>query len=260
MTTLTDILDPEALERQIGDRLITRRRLAGSDIVVLNYTAKATYKNLWTTETRRCRGLVVDGDQKVLARPFEKFFDVSVTSQAPDTSVVVTEKLDGSLGVLYPGPEGLAITTRGDPNGWQSSAATTLWRERYHGFTAPEGVTLLFEIILPENRVVIDYGKRRDLVLLAAIDIATGQDVPLPVDWDGPSVKRYRGSDGTLAELVARAERSGNREGFVLFWPAEGIRAKVKLVEYRRLHRIIFATSTNSIWESLATGGDPVAV
>ena len=259
VTKLADILDPEALERQIADRLITRRRLAGSDIVVLNYTAKATYKNLWTTETRRCRGLVVGGDETVLARPFEKFFDLSVTSTAMDAPFVVTEKLDGSLGVLYPGPDGPTITTRGDPNGWQSAAATDLWRGRYDDFEPPEGVTLLFEIILPENRVVIDYGEHRELVALAAIDIASGRDVDLPGNWDGPVAGRLDASDATLAELVARAERDGNREGFVLFWPAEGIRAKVKLAEYRRVHRMVFATSTRSIWESLATGGDPVA-
>lgn len=259
VTKLADLLDLGALERQIGDRLITRRRLAGCDIAVLNYTAKATYRNLWTTETRRCRGLVVDGDETVLARPFEKFFDLSVTRPAPNAPFVVTEKLDGSLGILYPGPDGLAVTTRGDPNGWQSSAATALWRERHDGFAPPEGVTLLFEIILPENRVVIDYGTRRDLVLLAAIDIASGLDVPLPVGWDGPVVERIDASDGALDELMARSKLGENKEGFVLFWPAEGVRAKVKLAEYRRLHRMIFATSTKSIWQSLAAGRDPLA-
>jgi len=64
-TKLADVLDPDALEHQIKNGFITMRQLHGSDIAVLNYTAKATYKGHWTTETRRCRGLVVNGDGAV---------------------------------------------------------------------------------------------------------------------------------------------------------------------------------------------------
>jgi len=258
-TKLADVLDPDALEHQIKNGFITMRQLHGSDIAVLNYTAKATYKGHWTTETRRCRGLVVNGDGAVLARPFEKFFDITMTKASLDDPFVVTEKFDGSLGILYTGPAGTAITTRGDPNSWQSKLATELWRERYEGFEPPGGVTLLFEIILPENKVVVDYGERRDLVLLAAIDNATGRDVDLPDNWEGPAVSRFYPSRSALDELVAGAARDKNREGFVLYWPDSGTRAKLKLAEYTRIHRMIFFTSTKSIWESLAHGVDPVA-
>ena len=258
MTHLADILDTAALEAQIAAGLITRRVLVGSDIAVYNYTARAAFSGTWSTETRRCRGLVADGAGRVLARPFEKFFDISM-SEIPDGECLVTEKVDGSLGILYQGPDGLAITTRGDPNGWQSRAATALFNERYGGYIPPAGVTLLFEIVLPENRVVIDYGDRRDLVALAAIDIDSGRDVDLPDNWSGPTVERFDASSGSFDELVRQAEQEQDREGFVLHWPETGLRAKVKLADYLRRHRLIFATSTKTIWEALAAGRDPVA-
>ena len=45
----------------------------------------------------------------------------------------------------------------------------------------------------------------------------------------------------------------------MLYWPKEGLRAKVKLSQYRRLHQMIFGTSTKAIWELLVAGQDPLA-
>jgi putative RNA ligase len=194
----------------------------------------------------------------VLARPFEKFFDLAQIEVPQDSHFTVTEKVDGSLGILYPTANGWRITTRGDPNGWQSTAATELWNERYRDFVPPDGVTMLFEIVLPENRIVVDYGDRRELVALTAIDMATGRDTEVPEAFPGPRVAILDNLTG-LDVLVAEAEKTGNQEGFVLYWPQEGLRAKVKLSEYRRLHQMIFGTSTKAIWELLAAGQDPLA-
>ncbi len=142
MTDVAEILDPAALEVQIAGGLITRRRLAGTSIVVYNYTARAASKNLWTVETVHCRGLVVDeASGVVLARPFAKFFDLEHTSVPAGGPMVASEKVDGSLGILYRRSDGWAITTRGDPNSWQAGAATELWRNRHGSVTPPDGVT-----------------------------------------------------------------------------------------------------------------------
>ena len=255
---LRDVLDVCALDALIAEGYITRRTLAGSWISVYNYTAKAAYKGVWTPETRRCRGLVVGEGGRILARPFEKFFDLSKTDEVPTSGPIeVSEKWDGSLGILYERADGWAITTRGDPNSWQSEVATILFRERHERFAPPDGVTLLFEIVLAENHIVVDYGGLRELVLLAAIDIETGRDVELPGDWPGAVAERQDASGGRLECLFAEAEATGNREGFVVRWPESGLRAKVKFGEYRQRHRMIFCTSTKTVWETLAAGLDP---
>ena len=48
-------------------------------------------------------------------------------------------------------------------------------------------------------------------------------------------------------------------EGFVLRWP-DGTRAKVKLDDYVRLHRLMFGTSTKTVWAALRAGETPEAL
>lgn len=49
------------------------------------------------------------------------------------------------------------------------------------------------EIIYPENRIVLDYAGLDDLVLLGAVEIATGRSFgPEAVaDWPGPVVETF---------------------------------------------------------------------
>lgn len=261
-TTIDQVLDLTKLEQDVATRLVTKRYLAGTSVAVFNYTARAVALGAWTTEHRRCRGLVVDeATGEVLARPFEKFFDLAHTETAVASGMTMeaSEKIDGSLGILFRRPDAkLALTTRGDPNSPQAKAASVLWHERYGDVEPPDGVTWLFEIILPENRIVVDYGERRDLVALAAIDIDTGRDLGLPHPWPGPVAERFDVSDGTIAERLAEMARAGNAEGLVVHWPDVDLRAKVKLPEYVERHRLIFGTSTRTVFDALVAGHDPV--
>jgi RNA ligase len=131
VTHISELMKEDALEDQIAQGLITRRYLAGTGISVLNYTSRAVFSGHWTQETRRSRGLVVDSGRRVLARPFEKFFDLSQIEVPAGSQFTVTEKIEGSLGILFASPNGWRITTWGDPNGWHSTAATDLWHERF---------------------------------------------------------------------------------------------------------------------------------
>jgi len=62
----------------------------------------------------------------------------------------------------------------------------------YSAWTPPTGHTVLFEIIYPENRIVVDYGEMEDLVLLGAVHTATGGSLaPRQVGWPGPVVETF---------------------------------------------------------------------
>ena len=52
----------------------------------------------------------------------------------------------------------------------QATRATDLYRRKYTEFRPNPGLTYLFEIIYPGNRIVVDYGATEDLILLAVID------------------------------------------------------------------------------------------
>ena len=99
----------------------------------------------------------------------------------------VTAKLDGSLGIAYTHPEGdVRLATRGSLASGQAIEATRIWHEKYRHVAIPEGVTPLFEIIYPDNRIVLDYGEMRDLVLIALIDTETGADIDPRRPGHGP--------------------------------------------------------------------------
>jgi RNA ligase len=242
--------DRERLDALVVDGWLRSQRHPDADLWIYNYTEKTQYENNWTSETLVCRGLILDESGDVVARPFSKFFNYG-TAQAPSAPAepfVVMEKIDGSLGILYY-LDGLPwITTRGNFTSKQAMEGTAMIRD--HELERVDGVTSLFEIVYPGNRIVVDYGDRRDLILLAAICNETGVDKPLP-RYSGPVVRHYGQVD--LDSLAA--EEEPNREGFVVAFQS-GLRVKIKFAEYLRLHKIVTEVSARMIWESMRDGDD----
>lgn len=252
---LSDLMDLGRLQAVVDEGLVTDRRHGG--LRILNYTNKATYSEAWDEVTTLCRGLVVDDRGEVVARPFPKFFGV----QEPHAPAIpagcamhVTEKLDGSLGIAYRHDGQTWITTRGRLDSPQGRQGTEIWRERYASVRFGPDITPLFEVIYPENRVLVDYGTTRDLVLLAVIDIATGADLPLDaIDWPGPvaAVRRF----GSVDEIIAGAEEDSDdalTEGFVARFDTGGsgphLRVKVKSGRYVDLHRLKYGLNARRVW------------
>lgn len=256
MPTLADLFDADALDAALDGGYVRVQRHPTDSFSIYNYTEKAQYENVWTPVTLACRGLIVAGDGTVVARPLPKFFNygqVGMPALDPTAPVHVTDKADGSLGVIYPAADGWAVATRGSFASDQAVHATSVLRARYPDFAPPARLTVLVEIIYPANRIVIDYGGLDDLVLLGAVDIGTGRThgpdaVP---DWPGPVIDRLE--HATLADALAAPPRA-NREGVVVWFPANDIRVKIKYDEYVRLHRIVTGLNARSIWEALVAG------
>jgi RNA ligase len=237
------------------------------DLTIYNYTSLCQISRAWTPVTSACRGLIVGPDGKVLARPFPKFFNYGEIDVLPhfatSTPPVVTDKMDGSLGVIYKRPDGrYAVSTRGSFASDQALWASRWLAEEMPNFTQPEGVTTLVEIIYPENRIVVDYGDRAELVLLGAIDIATGADIHIgDISWwpGARTMQHLNLGDVHDVRDYALSDDKEEDEGVVAVWYRPGepsFRLKVKHPEYVRLHRIITGINTKRIWEVLSDGGD----
>lgn len=228
-------------------------------LAILNYTEKAQYEGHWTQATLRSRGLIFNLEtMEIVARPFPKFFNWNQSEAVnPGGPVRVQEKMDGSLGILYPEDSTgeYAIATRGSFGSEQALHATRVLRTKYADFEPYDGYTYLFEIIYPENRIVVDYGDMDDLVLLDVIDNETGMSALGSIrelgHWDGPVTLTFSYSS---LEEVLQAPYSGD-EGFVVYYKTTGERVKVKHEEYVRLHRLITGVNERRIWEILSTGG-----
>lgn len=261
MSVLADIFDTDALAAALDGGYVRVQQHPALPLSIYNYTEKAQYEGVWTPVTLACRGLIVASDGTVVARPLPKFFNYG-TADAPVVDATapahVTDKADGSLGIIYASPDGsgYAVATRGSFASDQALHATALLRSRYGSFVPPAGFTVLVEIIFPANRIVVDYDGLDDLMLLGAVEIATGRTsgpeaVP---SWPGPVVARF--DHATLADALAAPPRPG-REGFVVWFPSSDVRIKIKYDEYVRLHRIVTGLNARVVWAAL-TGGSSI--
>lgn len=225
------------------------------DLRIINYTEKAQYDNEWNTVTAQCRGLIVNSAGTVVARPFDKFLNYGQNPNDKllmDQRVIATDKMDGSLGILwsYQGEQGIA--TRGSFASEQAVFATALWKAKY-GFPIAPDWTYLFEIIYPQNRIVLNYGDMSDLILLGVRDIEEGS-VLLPEDvvtWKGPRTQTFPYK--TLREALEAPQRP-NAEGLVLYFPDQNYRIKLKQADYVALHKIVTGLTKRRIWENMKEG------
>lgn len=250
MMLLSDVLSIPALEKELEAGYVKRVVHPAFPYAILNYTDKCQYEGRWNDVTRVCRGLIYDyNTNEVIARGPEKFFNhgqPGAAAIALDDWVHVADKADGSLGIAYQTPEGdWAIATRGSFTSDQALHATANLTPKDIG--PVEGYTEVFEIVYPENRVVVDYGDRDELVYLGLVHKETGRFFPTPVQgYFG--VKSY-------ADALAMPPRK-NAEGLVLTRISDGAMVKVKQEDYLRLHKAIFGLSARKLWEILVRGED----
>lgn len=271
MVQLADILNTFALEEHIKAGNVSARQNDSGTLTILNYTAQCQYDRNWDNVTIKCRGLIYDNATgEVVARPFPKFFnwDESGTPYPPAGPALRMEKMDGSLGILYANDYdngeamGECIATRGSFNSEQAGWATEFYwsvvmdqiNNTGEAFSALEGKTYLFEIIYPENRIVVDYGEYKGLVLLDVIDNETGfSDTDEFDNCNWPDKVRrvpVPGFDSGQAVDIPDGD-----EGFVYLWPTRNFRTKMKSAEYVRIHRLVSGLTVKSIWQHLVNGG-----
>jgi len=234
-------------------------------LTIWNYTEKVQYESLWDEITLQCRGLVTDGSGQIVARPFRKFFNIEEKKHTPTEKFEVFEKMDGSLGIVFLWEGKAVYATRGSFTSEQAIWMAD-WGDRYNfSEILVDGYTYLFEIIYPENRIVVDYGGVSRLVLLAAIKTDTGEEIlrddssTFEIYWGEPAtfkgwdlVKKY---DTISNYNLLKGMVKNNQEGFVVRF-SNGDRVKIKGEEYLRLHRIMTNLSTTAVWEVLSNGGD----
>lgn len=236
-------------------------------IAIYNYSRICQYEKKWDEFTKMCRGLILDNEGNVLAKPFPKFFNMEEHSpeEIPNESFEVFEKLDGSLGILFNYKGEWILATKGSFTSDQAVKGMEMLKKYRYERLLPK-FTYLFEILYAENRIVCQYDFE-DLILLAVIDNSDGYELKIHNDsthLEGirfrnlynnlgfKMVKKYDGIDDytTLKSLI-----SNDQEGYVVRFQ-NGFRMKIKGEEYVRLHRILTGFSNVDIWEYLKEGKD----
>lgn len=228
----------EDLEKEIELGYIHKKKHPEYPIYLYDYSCNAQFEKHWNDVTLNCRGLILDENYNVIAKPFPKFFNYEELSELnikiPDEPWEIYSKEDGSLGILYQYDKKTFIATRCSFISNQAKWATNYLNKNYPGIPFNKTRTYLFEIIYPENRIVVDYKNKEKLLLLAILDNNKNKEYPTeglgfetPMKYIG--VKKFE----TVRDTIKRK----NAEGFVIKFKS-GLRVKMKYKEYVELHKI----------------------
>ena len=97
------------IQRRVNQKFIVSRKHPILPLTIYNYTSKTQNERVWDVYTRHCRGLIIDDQNKIIARPFPKIFnfgepdefgkDIEKITKGPNRSKIV-EKLK-SLGFKF---------------------------------------------------------------------------------------------------------------------------------------------------------------
>lgn len=251
----------QQLQDELGDLKAVRFQhqiIGGEDIVICSYMVND--ENIWERphglEARGITFRVADG--MCISRPFEKFFNVGEREDTqPDLvcnqysssrdSVELTKKRDGSL--ITPCLIGDKVYLKSKKS-FVSDVATGAQHLLNHDVplqnTIKEcikaGFTPIFEFTSPNNIIVINYGDRERLTLLAIRNMETGSYCPQYdnlwklFEYEAPIIERINPLPA-WDELMAWQLGKEGEEGWVL--SLDGKRMKLKTEWYLQRHRLL---------------------
>jgi len=276
-------LSLEILNQYVEEGWVVKNDHPSLPLSIYNYSRKTQYDGKWDNVTLQCRGVITDNATgKVLVRPFKKFFNYEELvgnkwkeSQLPPMSdyVYIQEKLDGSLGILFNYEGEWIMATRGSFVSEQAIKGLEILKSKYNLDSWLKHYGYLVEIIYPENRIVVDYGKKERVVFLSVVMNESYEWGPFDDSEQHWTISRsIFKMNGIKKEDVVRTEQhfnfsddlykslkeknENNQEGFVIRFHPGNFRVKIKFEEYVRLHKIITQVSTYDIWEHLKNGKD----
>lgn len=251
--TLADVLPHIAAKPEIH----VRPGPLGSTVICYQFQDSDTFDNPYAAE---CRGIVFDRDGNIAARPLHKFFNVGErpgTEPDLESAVRVMDKRDGSM-IHTAWLDGQLFLK--SKKCWDNSQTAMAWaflnqtenkrvREMCEGL-AEVGMTVIFELTSPANRIVVGYD-RTDLQLLHIRDNESGAYLPGKVLLAIAANAGVKLVDEGMSVAAALESLPGltDAEGYVLQFE-NGDMVKAKGAWYLNLHRTISFTRERDIAEA----------
>lgn len=277
-----DMLNGEQTVNYFGLVMYSISFVEYDGLILMKYNA-CVYNVGWFEFAKLCRGVIVDADTyEVIAHPFDKFFNINECTgyRIEDVAkrlktaenVSLTDKKDGTLisVVRYidkVGKNRLIVSTNGglDNNSQYIDWAKALFAEKYNKFfeNVPDGYDFIFELVIPETKVIIDYGDTRKLFLLNIRNLNTGRfllydEIKNFADEYGLDITEqyeFKGIKNLISEV--HSAKNVGREGYVLKISDDGedYFVKIKFEEYFVLHKMLSRISERRVYNLLSTHG-----
>ena len=160
--------------------------------------------------------------------------------------------------MLYKNPKGeYEITTAGGFQSDQAAHATRVYKERYEGKWNPNpNLSYHFEIVYPNNRIVVNYGDEDDIYLLGAVNKKTGVSVPLSQlkEWKWKRAEEFN-NFSSLSDIESAEDPVISRECYIVHFVETDTRVKFKFAEYLQVHKLATGLNSRRIHEELKAGG-----
>ena len=140
-------------------------------LYIWNYAETIQYSKDWDDITLRCRGLVTDFNGNVVAQCFPKFFNFEENQHTATDNYRCFNKMDGSLGILFHYNDEWIFASRGSFASEQSAKAMEMLQAQHPNYVDLDKTkSYIFEIIYPENRIVVNYFDDEKLIYLSSFE------------------------------------------------------------------------------------------
>lgn len=271
-------LTKKILNDYVERGLVEENRHKSLPLSIYNYSRDCQFEGNWDDVTLQCRGLIMDDQERIIGRGFNKFFNYEeLTQPAPWTSsdyVYVQEKMDGSLGLLFYYAGDWHLATKGSFHSDQAVRGMEIIRNKHFLPAFQKEYTYVVEIIYPENRIVVEYPDEKVTFLSVFLNRSfecwndggddelhwTTSQAVLKMNGVKQSdlVKTEQVFDGLDHEFYKKlkARNLHNQEGYILRFFPSNFRCKIKFEDYVRLHKILTNFSNVDIWDALRANQD----
>lgn len=218
------------LNRLVIAGWINKTKHPSAQLYIYDYTNKCKRDKAWNIVTLWCRGLIVNNHGDIIAYPLKKFFEyrqLFTDCRNFQDSFEVSEKIDGFLGITYFLNGYPYIATRNSFISPQAIKGTSLlYLKHLHSISKMNlNYSYIFEIVYPNNLLVLNYGTTEDLFLIDIIDNKTGKSVIQHSSTLSFQVIKHQPNTHDLQYYLQLNEPS--KEGLVLKFP-DGNRLKIK--------------------------------
>ena len=242
------------------------------NLVLLKYDQIAS--QMGNPLVQQCRGIILDEDDnwRVVARPFDKFFNLGEPNcaQIDWATARPLEKLDGSLAILYyyDGQWHMATSGTPDASGPVGNLDKTFkdlfWQTWYDaGYTTDSldrDFTWMFELMTPENRIVVPHS-RYSLKLIGVRHRVTGEEIDirdpkynLENDFEVVQEFPYKSPEALLTSFENMDGLM--QEGYVVV-DAKFNRVKIKHPRYVLFHQMVGSLTKKKVLDAVRRGESP---
>lgn len=252
--------------------------MQSSNLLVLKYRPEVTFYDLWNEFYMEVRGVVIDIEtMKLVSSPYRKFFNLNekpitdidrvLKLMSKANKVIIKNKEDGSMISCSKYKNDLIVSTPGSLTSDQAIWSKKFLNEHYPDLVTkmPSDLTFIFEAIYPDNRIVVDYKGKENLILTNIRNNLTGRLLSEELVEQYAKEYNFQIPEKETIGLLELMERAKDRElypasekegwVFVIKSEDEELLFKLKCDDYCELHKIMaFASSPKIIFNAIKEG------